>query len=246
MPRWLSLGFQDRASFSIGELSCLHDHAMVIMTRVIILISYMIIISCKSQFFYKIWSEGTLVECIWSVVPALLLLVLVVPSIRVLYLVEDTKSPSLSFKVIAHQWYWTYVVPFSQNLFNSLSNITLRGFSYDSMMDVYREGRESPRLLGASSDLVFPVGLTSRIIISSSDVIHSFAVPSLGLKVDAFPGRINQLFVNPSRLGAFYGQCSEICGSNHSFMPIRVKILSLESYFIFSYSLALESLVGLD
>lgn len=93
---------------------------------------------------------------------------------------------------------------------------------------------EFPRLLGCSSDLVVPVNTTSRLLITSTDVIHSFALPSIGLKVDAIPGRINQLFVEPSLVGQFFGQCSEICGSNHSFMPISVKVCGLSDYDLFT------------
>lgn len=99
-----------------------------------------------------------------------------------------------------------------------------------------------PRLLTCSSDFYLPVDTTSRLLITSTDVIHSFALPTLGLKVDALPGRINQLFTNPSRVGVFYGQCSEICGSNHSFMPIRIKVSSLFDYDLVSKSYLLDIL----
>lgn len=163
---------------------------------------------------------------------------------KILYMREDVKSPSLTFKVVAHQWYWTYVSP----LFNGLS-YTIKGrdevhsfYEFDSFMEPYELSSEFPRLLGTSADLVMPVNATSRLIVSSTDVIHSFAVPSLALKVDALPGRINQLFANPVRLGIFYGQCSEICGSNHSFMPIRVKVCSLGDFDSISIGYLLEVL----
>lgn len=98
------------------------------------------------------------------------------------------------------------------------------------MLEEHTVDSDFPRLLGCSSDFFVPVNTTSRLLITSTDVIHSFALPSLGLKVDALPGRINQLFMNPSRVGSFFGQCSEICGSNHSFMPIRIKVCALSDY----------------
>lgn len=116
-------------------------------------------------------------------------------------MVEDVKSPSLRFKVVAHQWYWSYVVPFYKNLSFSGNSFFLNFFEYDSLMEDFSLSSFRPRLLSCSSDLLLPVNTSSRLLISSTDVIHSFAVPSLGLKVDALPGRINQLFVNPSRLG---------------------------------------------
>ena len=103
-------------------------------------------------------------------------------------------------------------------------------YEYDSLFEEYSEESDFPRLLGCSRDLYLPVNTVSRILVSSTDVIHSFAVPSLGLKVDALPGRVNQIFVNPSRVGSFYGQCSEICGSNHSFIPISLKVCGLLEY----------------
>lgn len=162
--------------------------------------------------------------------PAFLLVVLVLPSMKVLYMMEDVKTPSFTFKVVAHQWYWSYVVPLLNNMSFFFSGQEVRGYEYDSIVETYLDCPERPRLLGCSSDLLIPVGATSRLLITSTDVIHSFALPSLGLKVDALPGRINQLFSRPSRVGSYYGQCSEICGSRHSFMPIRLKVCSLRDF----------------
>lgn len=229
MPRWLSLGFQDRSSPAMGELFCLHDHVIVIMMRIIILISYIITYLIYRGFYYKFLSEGTFIETVWSLVPAFLLIILVLPSIKVLYIVEDVNTPSFTFKIIAHQWYWTYAVPFYNNIYLSSDPSTfLKTFDYDSLLD--RRNSFHPRLFSCSSDLFVPVNTTSRLLITSTDVIHSFAVPAIGLKVDALPGRINQLFSSPSRVGLFFGQCSEICGSNHSFMPIRLKVCSLQDF----------------
>jgi heme/copper-type cytochrome/quinol oxidase subunit 2 len=161
-------------------------------------------------------------------VPAFLLIILVLPSISVLYIVEDVKSPVFSFKIVAHQWYWRYIVPLFKNFFYGLKHNNFLNYEFDSILDL--ENLYSPRLMGCSSDLFIPLNSTSRLLITSTDVIHSFSLPSIGLKVDAMPGRINQLFCTPVRLGVFFGQCSEICGSNHSFMPIRVKICRLEEY----------------
>lgn len=208
----------------MGELSCLHDHVMTIMFRVIILITYVIYYLLVNTKYYKLFSEGTFIETIWSLVPAFLLVVLVLPSMRVLYIVEDVKSPVVSFKIVGHQWYWSYVVPFYKNFSYSLQNFSVGSYEFDSTLG------DSPRLLGCTSDFFIPVNTTSRLLITSTDVIHSFSLPALGLKVDALPGRINQLFSNPSRVGIFFGQCSEICGSNHSFIPIRVKVGSLIDY----------------
>nr|YP_010503019.1 cytochrome c oxidase subunit II [Thyreophagus entomophagus]UXD78881.1 cytochrome c oxidase subunit II [Thyreophagus entomophagus] len=230
MPSWLALGFQDSSSPMMGELSYLHDHVMTIMFSVLIFISYITFYVLFTTKFYKFLSEGTFVETIWSMVPAFLLIILVLPSMKVLYMMEDVKNPSLTFKIVAHQWYWTYVVPLFKN-FSFLFSDKGQVFSYyefDSVLD--GDDYSGPRLLGCSSDLFIPVGLTSRFLITSTDVIHSFSLPVLGMKVDALPGRINQLFAMPSRLGHFYGQCSEICGSNHSFMPISLKVCGIGDF----------------
>lgn len=226
----MGLGFQDSSCFVIGELVYLHDHIMVIMRLVLVLVIYLFFLVFSSNTYYKYLSEGTVVEVIWSVVPALLLVFLIFPSIKVLYLMEDVKSPVFSFKVVAHQWYWTYAVPFYKNMCYKIfgGSDVFSSFEYDSIMD--KDNLEHPRLLGCDRELFLPVGVIRRLLITSVDVIHCFAVPSLGLKVDALPGRINQLFVNPSRVGVYYGECSEICGSNHSFIPIFVKVCRLMDF----------------
>nr|YP_009560913.1 cytochrome c oxidase subunit II [Trouessartia rubecula]QAB47265.1 cytochrome c oxidase subunit 2 [Trouessartia rubecula] len=221
----------------MGELSVFHDHVIVVMSGVIVLIVYVMSYLLLNTKYYKNLSEGTMIEMIWSIVPAFLLIILVMPSMKVLYYMEDVKSPSLTFKVIAHQWYWSYVVPLYKNFSYLLDGKFFGGYEYDSLLE---DDSMSPRLLGCSSDLVIPLGVTSRLLISSTDVIHSFAVPVMGLKVDAMPGRINQLFVNPSRMGVFYGQCSEICGSNHSFMPIILKVFNLSNYDSYTKNLLME------
>lgn len=208
----------------------LHDHIIVIIILVLVLVVYLFFLVFSINSYYKYLSEGTVVEVVWSIVPALLLVLLIFPSIKVLYLIEDVKSPLFRFKVIAHQWYWSYAVPLYKNMAYKITGglESFSSFEYDSIMD--KDNLEHPRLLGCDRELFLPVGVMRRLLVTSVDVIHCFAVPSLGLKVDALPGRINQLFVNPSRVGVFYGECSEICGSNHSFMPIFVKICSLSDF----------------
>lgn len=224
----------------MGELSCLHDHVIAIIFRVIIFITYIIVYILINTTYYKFLSEGTFIETIWSIIPAFLLIILVLPSMKVLYIIEDIKSPVFTFKIVAHQWYWSYIVPLFKNFSFSLNTRNFSFFEFDSMID--EESSVIPRLLTCSSDFYLPVNSTSRLLITSTDVIHAFALPTLGLKVDALPGRINQLFTNPSRVGLYYGQCSEICGSNHSFMPIRLKVCSLRDYDEVSKSYLLDIL----
>nr|QUE27109.1 cytochrome c oxidase subunit II [Scatoglyphus polytrematus] len=229
MPSWVGMGFQDSSSFVMGELSFLHDYVMMIMFLVVVVISYILIYLLINVKFYKFFSEGTFIETVWSLIPALLLVILVFPSMKVLYMMEDSKSPVFTFKIIGHQWYWSYASPLYNNYSYLVNGSLVSVIEKDSFFDLDSVS-SFPRLLGATADFFVPVNCVSRLLVSSTDVIHSFALPSLGLKVDAVPGRVNQLFMSPSRLGLFFGQCSEICGSNHSFMPISMKVCNLDDF----------------
>lgn len=222
----------------------LYDDIFIVILSIIIFISYIFFYFLSNSIFYKFFSESTFLETVWSLLPTIILIVLVFPSMSLLYIVEDVKTPSYTFKVVAHQWYWTYVCPLFINLSYATGGTFFSGFEYDSLLE---EGSlDSPRLLGCSSDLFVPVGATSRLLISSTDVIHSFSVPSIGLKVDAIPGRINQLFFNPGVVGIFFGQCSEICGSNHSFMPVSLKVCGLDDFDLVSKNFTLDLLGGAE
>jgi len=168
----------------------------------------------------KTWNmnHGQLREYIWTIFPTLVLLTIAVPSIRLLYLGDAPlldNEPIFTFKVIGHQWFWSYEI--------FQSNGELHEFdSYLVMDEESIESQEGLRLLEVDNPLVVPVLFPLRFIITSLDVLHSWAVPSLGLKIDAVPGRLNQINVTIKRAGEFYGQCSEICGVNHGFMPIKI------------------------
>lgn len=217
------------------ELVSLHDYIVMMLLRILLLITYLFVFIFLTSNTYKRFSENTVLETVWSILPALLLVFLVLPSIKVLYLIEDTKTPSFTFKIIGHQWYWSYISPFFINFYFKIEDKLLTCGELDSLMS-----RGTPRLLKTSSSLVVPSQITSRLLITSSDVIHSFSVPGLGLKVDAVPGRLNQIYTIPIKVGVFYGQCSEICGSNHSFIPINVIVRRVRSY----KSNSLRSLLG--
>lgn len=228
MPTWIGLSFQDSVSYSFSFLTYLHDHVMMIIVVVVVFISYVLFIVLFYNSFFKFFSERVILETVWSVIPAFLLIVLVLPSMQILYIIEDVKNPSFTFKIIGHQWYWTFVTPLWNNFYFSIGDHV---YTFNEEDCIIENSLYSPRLLGVTRSLCIPVNLTSRLLVTSTDVIHSFAIPSLGLKVDALPGRINQLFVSPLRVGNFFGQCSEICGSNHSFIPICMKIIH-ETYFL--------------
>ena len=164
--------------------------------------------------------EGTTLEVVWTVVPAVVLLLVAFPSLRLLYLIDEVVDVGVTVKVVGHQWYWSY------------EYIDYGGeVAYDSYMvgtgDLPRGGL---RLLEVDNRVVLPVNTGIRVMVTSGDVIHSWAMPALGVKMDGVPGRLNQMGVYIRRPGVYYGQCSEICGANHSFMPIVVEGVGMERY----------------
>lgn len=169
--------------------------------------------------------DNQLLEFLWTVLPVLIIFTLAFPSIRILYLMDEIKNPTLTFKALGHQWFWRY----------EYSDFKL--FEFDS----YIISGSLVRLLEVDNSLVIPLGLKVRLLIRSFDVLHSWTVPSLGVKVDAVPGRLNQLNFTLNRLGLFYGQCSEICGVNHRFMPIAVERVTMGDFKTWVYSFSLGS-----
>jgi cytochrome c oxidase subunit 2 len=170
----------------------------------------------------------TLIEIVWTIIPSIILIFIAIPSFMLLYSIDEIVYPQITVKVIGHQWFWSYE---SYDLFD-LNNKTI--YQYDSYMtptDELNNGKL--RLLDVDLPLYLPTRTHIRILITSSDVLHSWAVPALGIKMDAVPGRLNQVSLFIKRKGIFYGQCSEICGINHGFMPIVVKAIPIETYLKF-------------
>jgi cytochrome c oxidase subunit 2 len=169
--------------------------------------------------------HGTVLEIVWTLVPSLILVFIAIPSFALLYSMDEVISPSLTLKVTGYQWYWAY----QYSDYNSTSG---RGsLSFDSyMVDENDLNVGDLRLLEVDNEAVLPVNTHVRVILTAADVLHSWAIPSLGVKTDAVPGRLNQIPVFIKREGVFYGQCSELCGVNHGFMPIVLKVCSLENY----------------
>jgi len=175
--------------------------------------------------------HGTVIEIVWTIIPAILLMVVAVPSFALLYSVDEVVDPALTLKIVGHQWYWSY----EYSDYNMEDDA--EGISFDSYMvpdDELNPG--DLRLLEVDNRVVLPVNTHVRLVITAADVLHSWAVPSFGVKTDACPGRLNQVSLFVQREGVFYGQCSEICGVNHAFMPIAVEVVSLEDYLTWVYS----------
>lgn len=165
-------------------------------------------------------SHNTTIEVVWTVVPVLLLAVIAVPSFRLLADQYDPPKADLTIKAIGHQWYWEYEYP------------DQGGFSFDAIMltDAESAERGSPKLLDTDNRVVVPVGSTVKVLTTASDVMHSFAIPSFWVKMDAVPGRINETWFKVDRPGVYFGQCSELCGTKHAFMPIAVEVVSKSEF----------------
>nr|YP_009169448.1 cytochrome c oxidase subunit II [Galeodea echinophora]AKL90645.1 cytochrome c oxidase subunit II [Galeodea echinophora] len=219
MSLWGQLGFQDAASPLMEELIFFHDHAMMILVMIISLVGYAAVSLMLNKYTCRSLVEGQEIETIWTIVPAFILIFLALPSLRLLYLLDEVGDCSLTVKSIGHQWYWSYE-------YSDFLNI-----EFDSYMIPTNELESGDfRLLEVDHRVVLPTQTDIRVLVTSADVIHSWAVPSLGVKADAVPGRLNQLSFFIKYPGVFYGQCSEICGANHSFMPIVLEAIPLENF----------------
>nr|QFG40101.1 cytochrome c oxidase subunit 2 [Alpheus bellulus] len=220
MAAWKALGFQDSATPLMEQLIFFHDHAMLVLILITTLVGYMMSSLFPNKLTNRFLLEHQNIETIWTTLPALILIFIALPSLRLLYLLDEVNNPSITLKTIGRQWYWTYEYSdFTQVQFNAY------------MAPLQEPEDSSFRVLDVDNRTVLPMNTQIRVLVSANDVIHSWTVPALGVKVDAVPGRLNQTSFNINRPGLFYGQCSEICGSNHSFMPIVVESTSTK-YFL--------------
>nr|BAO09030.1 cytochrome c oxidase subunit II [Henicorhynchus lobatus] len=223
------LGFQDAASPIMEELLHFHDHALMIVLMISTLVLYIMIAMVSTNFTNKYILDSQEIETVWTIMPAFILVLIALPSLRLLYLMDEINEPHLTIKAVGHQWYWSYEYSDYKDL------------AFDSYMIPTQDLTPGEfRLLETDNRMVVPVESPTRILVTADDVLHSWAVPSLGVKMDAVPGRLNQTAFVASRPGLFYGQCSEICGANHSFMPIVVEAIPLQ-YFQSWSSLLLEN-----
>nr|ABV71230.1 cytochrome oxidase subunit II [Geranomyia advena] len=220
MATWNNLNLQDSASPIMEQLSFFHDHAMLIITMITVLVGYLMASLFYNKFTNRYLLSGQTIEVIWTILPAFTLIFIALPSLRLLYLMDEINNPTITLKTIGHQWYWSYE-------YSDFLNI-----EFDSYMiptnDLEINGF---RLLDVDNRIVLPMNSQIRILVTAADVLHSWTIPALGVKVDATPGRLNQTNFLINRPGLFYGQCSEICGANHSFMPIVIESVP-SNYFI--------------
>nr|BAK23098.1 cytochrome c oxidase subunit II [Boraras maculatus] len=229
MAHHTQLGFQDAASPVMEELLGFHDHALMIVILISTLVLYIIIAMASTKLTNKLILDSQEIEIIWTILPAIILILIALPSLRILYLMDEINDPHVTVKAMGHQWYWTYEYTDYENL------------EFDSYMVPTQQLMPGEfRLLETDHRMIIPLESPIRVLVSAEDVLHSWAVPSLGIKVDAIPGRLNQTTFIVLRPGMFYGQCSEICGANHSFMPIVIETVPLENFEVWS-SLASEN-----
>nr|YP_009561683.1 cytochrome c oxidase subunit II [Scopura longa]QAT19805.1 cytochrome c oxidase subunit II [Scopura longa] len=226
MATWANLSLQDSASPLMEQLTFFHDHAMLILIMITALVSYLLSTLFFNLNINRYLLEGQMIEIIWTILPAITLIFIALPSLRLLYLLDEINDPAITLKAIGHQWYWSY--EYSDFL----------QIEFDSYMIPYNEmGPEGFRLLDVDNRAVMPMNTQIRVLVTAADVLHSWTIPSLGVKIDATPGRLNQTSFLLNRPGLFFGQCSEICGANHSFMPIVVESVPINTFISWVTSL---------
>nr|YP_009488072.1 cytochrome c oxidase subunit II [Anopheles pseudotibiamaculatus]AWB99943.1 cytochrome c oxidase subunit 2 [Anopheles pseudotibiamaculatus] len=219
MATWANLGLQDSSSPLMEQLNFFHDHSLLILTMITILVGYIMGMLLFNNFTNRFLLHGQTIEIIWTVLPAIILMFIAFPSLRLLYLMDEINTPSLTLKAIGHQWYWSYE-------YSDFLNV-----EFDSYMIPTNELETNGfRLLDVDNRIMLPMNNQIRILVTATDVLHSWTIPSLGVKVDATPGRLNQINFLINRPGLFYGQCSEICGANHSFMPIVIESIPMKIF----------------
>nr|YP_003540861.1 cytochrome c oxidase subunit II [Hypsiglena slevini]ACD77384.1 cytochrome c oxidase subunit II [Hypsiglena slevini] len=217
MPYAAQLSLQEATGPTMEEVVFLHDHVLLLTCLMSLVIMMFALTATMTTFTHNDPTEEVeQLEAAWTAAPIMILILTALPSVRSLYLMEEVFDPYLTIKATGHQWYWNY--EYSDNI----------QMSFDSYMIQTKDLQNgSPRLLEVDHRMVMPAGLQARIVVTAEDVLHSWAIPSLGVKVDAVPGRLNQIPLTTSRVGVFFGQCSEICGANHSFMPIAMEAIPL-------------------
>nr|AND96395.1 cytochrome c oxidase subunit 2 [Onthophagus bicallosus] len=220
MATWKSMMLQDAASPLMEQLIFFHNHALLILLMITIVVGYLMMTLFFNKFNYRFLLEGQTIEIIWTIIPAITLIFIALPSLQLLYLLDEINNPMISIKTIGHQWYWSYEYS------------DFKKIEFDSYMIPMNEMKmDSFRLLDVDNRTILPFNTQIRMLVTAADVIHSWTIPALSVKIDATPGRLNQISFIMNRTGLFFGQCSEICGANHSFMPIVIESIPMK-YFI--------------
>ncbi len=218
------LGFQAAVSPSMREIERFHDLLLVITSAIVVVVTGLLL--------FVIWrfsekrnptpsqtTHNTLLEVVWTTVPIIILVIIAIPSFKLLFFTDQIENADLTLKAIGRQWYWSYEYPDHGN------------FTFDANMIQTKDLKgDQRRLMETDNRVVLPVGKNVRLLFTASDVLHSWAVPAFGVKLDAVPGRLNETWVRVEKEGVYYGSCSELCGINHSYMPIAVEVVSQERF----------------
>nr|UPL65340.1 cytochrome c oxidase subunit II [Piesma cf. maculatum] len=219
MGTWYQMNLQDAASPTMEQLMFFHDHTLMILLMITTLVTYIMMKLMINKLINRYLLEGQSIEFIWTVMPAITLIFIALPSLHLLYLIDEVNKPMMTLKSIGHQWYWSY----EYSDFNKIE--------FDSYMKPLTEMKDNEfRLLDVDNRVILPMNTQIRVLVTAADVLHSWAMPTLGIKIDATPGRLNQGSFKINRSGLMYGQCSEICGANHSFMPIVIESIPINNF----------------
>lgn len=219
------LGLQDAATERMTRIIDLHNFVLWIITIICLFVLallgwIMVRYNTKANPKPTATTHNTVLEVLWTVIPVAILVAIAIPSFRLLYFTDVIPPADMTIKAIGKQWYWTYEYPDNGN------------FTFDALMLSDRVAAQNgePRLLGTNNHVIVPINKTVRIITTGADVIHAWAIPAFGVKIDAVPGKLNETWFNANREGKFYGECSELCGARHAFMPITVEVVSQERF----------------
>ena len=222
-PSPWQLGFQQSATPIMEQITWFHDFLLVIITLITIFVLALLLIvifkfNARANPIPSKTTHNALIEVIWTVVPVIILVAIAIPSFRLLFAQLTIPPAEVTIKATGKQWFWTYDYPDN-------------GFSFDSLMVQEKDLKPGqPRLLAVDNEVVVPVNKVIRVQVIGADVIHAFSVPSFGIKIDAVPGRLNETWFRATREGVYYGQCSELCGKDHAYMPITVRVVNDADY----------------
>ena len=223
-PKDWQLGFQKAGSGHMEDIVWFHDYMLLpIITGITVFVLFLVIYACirfraSRNPVASRTTHNTFIEVIWTLVPCLILIVIAVPSFKVLYEQDEIPPADVTIKAVGYQWYWGYEYPDENIIFDSY------------MIEDKDLQPGQPRLLTVDNEIFVPVNKVVKVLITANDVLHAWALPSFGVKRDAVPGRINETWFKADRTGTFYGQCSELCGVKHAFMPITVNVVSQDEY----------------
>ena len=223
-PKDWQLGFQKSASQGMSDIVWFHDYMLLpVITAIMVFVLFLIGYACirfraSRNKEASTTSHNTTIEVLWTLIPCLILVVLAVPSFKVLYSQDEIPKVDVTIKATGYQWYWGYEYPDENIIFDSY------------MIDEKDLKEGQPRLLTVDNEVYVPVNKVVKVMITANDVLHAWALPSFGVKRDAVPGRINETWFKADRTGTFYGQCSELCGIKHAYMPITVNVVTEEEY----------------